>query len=230
MTGGSSSAQEEQDWNERQLSVPVAEPAWRFWRYTGAAIVLGSSQRAQLATVRARTALPVLVRSAGGGAVLTGPWLLGLSVLLPDRHPLLTGSLVDSYRWLGELYERILRASGIAAATVPRGSALLGRPPDPLSWACFGAFSPWELAVGARKIAGLAQRRRKQGALLTGGLLLDQVDWPLLCAALDRPAAEAAELARRTTGCAQETGALPPIPDFLAQFDAELRCALAAER
>jgi lipoate-protein ligase A len=226
MTGGSSSAQEEQDWNERQLSVPVAAPAWRLWQYTGAAIVLGSSQRAQLAEVRTRTSLPVLVRSAGGGAVLTGPWLLGLSVLLPDRHPLLAGPLVDSYRWLGELYERILRAAGIAAATVPRGSALLERSPDTLGWACFGAFSPWELAVGTRKIAGLAQRRRRQGALLTGGLLLDRVDWPVLCDAFDRPAAEAAELAQRTTGCAQEAGALPQAADFLAQFDAELAGAL----
>jgi lipoate-protein ligase A len=229
MTGGDSSAEEEQDWNEHQLNVPVAEPTWRLWQYAGAGIVLGSSQRAQLAQVRARTALPVLVRSAGGGAVLTGPWLLGLSVLLPDRHPLLGGALVDSYRWLGELYERALRATGVAAATVPRGSALLGRAPDALSWACFGAFSPWELAVGVRKIVGLAQRRRKQGALLSGGLLFDTVDWPLLCAAFERPATEAAELARRTTSCTGEAGSLPRAA-LVAQLDAELNRILAAQR
>jgi lipoate-protein ligase A len=78
-----------------------------------------------------------------------------------------------------------------------------------LDWACFAGLSPWEVVAGGRKIAGLAQVRRRQGVLLVGGVLLDGPDWPLLCSVLRRPAAEAQGLAQCTTSWAQQGG--PPV-------------------
>jgi lipoate---protein ligase len=196
-------AREEQTWNEQRLAQRLLEPAWRLWQYRQPSIVLGCSQHALLTDARRSASVPVLVRSSGGGAVLTGPWMLGLSALLPPQHGLLADSLTASYRWLGELLAGALQLHGIAALAVAPARA---RAPDDLSWACFAAVASWEVAVGQRKIAGLAQRRRRNGVLLSAGLLLDAPDWPLLCVALGRPADEAEQLARRTTSVCAQTG------------------------
>jgi lipoate-protein ligase A len=195
----------EQEWNEARLATPVLEPAWRLWAYREPAVVLGCSQRALLAAARGTGAVEVLVRSSGGGAVLTGPWMLGLSMALPTAHSLVASSPVASYRWLGELLAATLRRAGIAAQAVPPDSPGLRRDAE-LSWACFGALSAWEVAVRDRKIAGLAQTRRRHGVLLVGGLLLGAPDWPLLCATLGRPADQAQRLARGAASCLEEGG------------------------
>jgi len=198
-------AREEQTWNEQRLAQRLLEPAWRLWQYRQPSIVLGCSQHALWTDARrsASVPVPVLLRSSGGGAVLTGPWMLGLSVVLPAQHGLLAGSLTASYRWLGELIAGALQFHGIAALAVAPSRA---HPRDELSWACFAAVASWEVAVGQRKIAGLAQRRRRNGVLLSAGLLLDIPDWPLLCVGLGRPAEEAEQLTRRTTSVCAQTG------------------------
>lgn len=189
----------EQRWNEDVLATAVTAPVWRMWTYEEPAVVLGCSQRRLLASAPDHgPGIDFLVRESGGGAVLVGPWMLGLSVALPVKHPLAAGG-VESYRWLGQTVAGVLQAAGIEAhAAAPRAAAGASTVP----WACFGALSPWEVAVGERKIAGLAQVRRRNGVLLVGGVLLDSPDWALLCTALGRPPAEAATLRELTTSVA----------------------------
>lgn len=230
MSRGGEVASEEQDWNEQQLARPVLEPAWRLWEYREPSIVLGCSQRTLWEDARQSAPVPVLLRSAGGGAVLTGTWMLGLSVVLPSQHRLLVGSLTASYRWLGELLAGTLQRHGIRALAAPPDSSHVRRPSDELSWACFAAVAAWEVAVHDRKIAGLAQRRRRHGVLLAGGLLLDSPDWPLLCAALRRPADEAGQLTRRTTSWAAESGAPAPISQIAGELARGLNDVLMASR
>lgn len=201
---------DEQQWNARQLAQPVDDAAMQLWRYDVPGVVLGCAQRA--AQERTREAVPgvdVVTRLAGGGAVLTGPWMLSASVLLPHGHALASERLVHSYRWLGELYAGVLRAMGIPAhaITPDEARALRHHAAQQLDWACYGAYSPWEVVVGHRKIVGLAQVRRRNGVLLVAGLQLARPDWPLLARALGRPAAEAAALAHCNTSCQQQAGA-----------------------
>lgn len=221
-------ASEEQAWNEQQLAQPVLEPAWRLWEYREPSIVLGCSQRGLWAHVRQSAPVPVLLRSAGGGAVLTGAWMLGLSVVLPAQHRLLAGSLSASYRWLGELLASTLQRHRIRAIAAPPDCSHVRRASDELSWACFAAVAAGEVAVRDRKIAGLAQRRRSHGALLAGGLLLDSPDWPLLCTALRRPADEAVQLTRRTTSWAAEAGAPAPRSQIARELGRALNDVLSA--
>lgn len=192
----------EQLWNEAQLQQRVHAPAFRLWRYRQPVVVLGCSQRRLLAEVDSRTGLEVLLRESGGGAVLTGPWMLGLSVALPPGHPLVSSSPVGSYRWLGEAIAQTLRGGGIPADAVApqdlRARVATGAPAGP-DWACFGGLSPWEVLSGGRKIAGLAQVRRAHGVLLVGGVLLDRSPWTLLCETLARPTQDAQRLTDITT-------------------------------
>ncbi|MDE1950250.1 MAG: hypothetical protein KGI35_16635, partial [Burkholderiales bacterium] len=93
---------------------------------------------------------PVLLRDSGGGAVLVGPWLLGVSVLLPAADALAAGGTVASYRWLGELLAEALRAGGVEALAVSPQRLRefdAARAEPALDWACFGALSPWEVLV-----------------------------------------------------------------------------------
>ncbi len=196
---------EEQAWNRARLAEPVLRPAVRLWTYAAPGIVLGCAQ----SSMRERLtgcATPVAQRDSGGGAVLTGPWMLSASIVLPAGHALVGTGTVSSYRWLGVLHAGLLRDLGIAAYAVPPEEVRLAPPADTLKWACFGGLSPWEVVVGQRKIVGLAQVRRRTGVLLTSGTLIAPPDWPLLCAALGGDPADADRLRACTTSCAEQLG------------------------
>lgn len=230
---------DEHAWCVDVLASTVTRPHWRVWLYDAPQIVLGCSQRALLAEVAARSgSIPVSVRSSGGGAVLAGPWMIGVSAILPVAHPLLGRSLVDGYRWLGESFAGVLRDAGIEAqalepARLPRHDA----PEDtPAEWACFGGLSAWEVVdAHRRKIVGLAQQRRRTGVLVTAGLLTSRTDWMLLCEAVlgagdaGRVAAEAGRLASCTTSCDDfDVAGSRDRLEWARRIDAELQRVLAS--
>ena len=157
----------------------------------------------------------MLARTSGGGAVLVGPWMLGLSVLLPTAHPLAAGGPMTGYRWLGQAIALSLRQLGIAAqALSPEALRQRGPPPSgaQLDWACFGSASPWEVFVGPRKLAGLAQARRRHGVLLVAGVLVQAPPWALLCARLGQAPAQAQGLEQATIDCEAALSGTAPGP------------------
>lgn len=210
----SATVQQEQSWNSRQLEAPVVTPRFRVWTYATPTIVLGCSQRALYAEVQARLpqGVHLIQRPSGGGAVLTGPWLVGVSVMLPVTHAWLRGGLVDSYRALGLLHAAVLADLGMDARALPdtevaQANAAMGPSVD---WACYGSLAPWELTdQQGRKLVGLAQRRQRNGVLLVAGTLTSVPNWPMLCNALGHPEA-AAEMRRRTVACEELTAAPSP--------------------
>ncbi len=218
---------EEQAWNERHLSWPVRAPLIVAWRYRAPAVVLGCSQRPDAAMSAAARAAGVALgeRRAGGGAVLAGPWVLGISVVLPRDHPLVVPSITESYRWFGEAHAAALQRAGIECQAVRAPTALAvarwwRSPPAGTTarWACFGTLSPWEvMTAGRRKLVGLAQVRRRTGALLVSGTLLAAPDWPVLCRVVDGSARAAAQLREHASSCEAELGR-PVHPDRMARL------------
>jgi lipoate-protein ligase A len=209
---------EEQSWNAAQLDDPVTEPRLRLWTYRTPGVVLGCSQGALRERLDGSHALAgaVAQRGSGGGAVLTGPWMVSASIVLPPEHPLLGRGTLSSYRWLGALHAGLLRDIGIAAYAIPPEEVRLRQPDARLKWACYGGVSPWEVVVGRRKIVGLAQLRRRTGVLLTSGTLIARPDWRLLCDALGQSAADAELLDECTTSFAAQLGA-PILAEVLAE-------------
>lgn len=161
------------------------------WQYREPAIVVGRAQGIDLADPE----LPVVRRPTGGGVVLVGPWMLGVSVVMPQRHPLLGHGVLAAYRWLGLAHARWLQGFGIEAQ-VHRGPT--AEAPAGLAWACFGGLSSGELSVGGRKITGLAQARRGPCVALSAGTLVTAAPWRQLCRAVGRED-QAPLLAARTT-------------------------------
>ncbi len=173
--------------------------------------MLGNAQRALRNVIeqRANGRVDLLERQAGGGAVLTGPWMVSTSIVLPYGHALLCDSLVGCYRWLGQLHAAALAEFGVPAhalpvEALPVANAKIGA--RTVNWACFGGLSPWEVVdAGCRKLVGLAQRRRHAGVLLVAGTLVGATDWRLLCDVMGYPEDEAI-LRRRTVSCEKLAG------------------------
>jgi len=191
-------------------------PAMRWYRFDPPALLLGSSQRPHEIDLAACAAagIPVHRRRSGGGAVL-GEALLLLDVALPPSDPLYTADVTESYRWLGMAWAAALGALGIPARAIDTPSAradveLL----DPLlRRVCFGGLSPYEVVVGQRKIVGLAQVRRRVGALFQAGIYLrwaPERTAALMAAAPAERAALAAQLAGRVAGLSDVAGHQPP--------------------
>ncbi len=162
-------------------------PATLYWSQAERpGLVLGFSQKPGVLNAEALAAysLPVYRRKAGGTAVLVGPHLLSLDVLLPAGHPLILADIVESYRWFGEAWVAALRELGLETRSVPVAEAheqraLLKQPETAqreviLRRACYGSLSPYEVVAGRgqRKVVGLDMVRRRAGCLLQAGVLL----------------------------------------------------------
>lgn len=150
-------------------------PALRWYQFDPPALLLGSSQRPHDVDLAACAAAGISVhrRRSGGGAVLSEALLL-LDLALPIGDLLYTGDVTESYRWLGEVWASALGALGITATLVDTPTARADTQGlDPLlRRVCFGGLSPYEVIVGRRKLVGLAQVRRRGGALFQAGVYL----------------------------------------------------------
>ena len=165
------SVQHEQEINEQLLAAPLQRPLMRAWTYPRPAVVLGRAHsRLALPEDPAGDALPVIVRGAGGAAVLTGPWLLSLALALPPDDSRIAGlSVENSYRSLGPALAAALQTHGLPARACPPGQ----RQPAPahLAWACFAGVGAWEIVVPgeAAEAAETGEAERPGGVGGAGG-------------------------------------------------------------
>lgn len=146
----------------------------------------------------------VVRRSSGGGPVLWDRDLVALDVVLPRGHRLAGDDVVGAYRWLGEAIAEALRALGATGVEVVEVATARAarRRPGPAVDACFGGLSPFEVLAGGRKVVGLSQARRRQGALLQAGIPL-RLDAARLGRLMGRDAAFAAGLSATAAGLAE---------------------------
>lgn len=207
------------------------QPALRWQRIDPPALLLGSAQRIHEADLAACAAAGVSVhrRGSGGGIVLSDATLLLLDLALPEQHPLFIRDVTESYHWLGEVWAAALRTLALDAWLVPVALARADTQAlDPLlKRVCFGGRSPYEVLVAERKLVGLAQIRRRGGALFQAGIYLRWEPWntaALLSATAAERAALATRLGERVVGLGELVGG--PIPDT-APVIAAVETALA---
>jgi lipoate-protein ligase A len=163
-------------------TAPGTTPALYWSQAQPEGLVLGFSQKATILNPQAAEGIPIYRRRAGGTAVLVGPHLLGLDVVLPANHPLVLADLVESYRWFGESWVRALRLLDIETRVVPPSEAheqralakqeAMREHEAILRRACYASNSSYEVVVGQRKVVGLDMIRRRNGSLLQAGVLL----------------------------------------------------------
>jgi lipoate---protein ligase len=155
---------------------------WSIARPEG--IVLGFSQKRDIlnADTVSKLAFPVYHRRAGGTAVLVGPGLLSLDVILPAGHSFILADIVEAYRWFGEAWQAALLRLGVSSQLVLPAEAHAQRTLRKetmtrdyemlMNRACYGSLSSYEVVVGKRKVVGFDMIRRRAGSLLQAGALL----------------------------------------------------------
>ena len=151
-------------------------------------LILGVFQALEVINEGAAAAcgVPLVRRRSGGTGVLAGPPLLSLDIALPPGHRLALPDVTESYHWLGRAWLATMEALGVRGARlgpIAEVRAATHRPlrrlpdgpiadEDLVRLACFGSLSPYEVAVGPRKLVGFSQVRRRGGLLLQVGLPL----------------------------------------------------------
>lgn len=159
-------------------------PALRWYSMSPTALILGSGQKLHEFDLHACRAASIALhrRSSGGTAVLAAPDQIMLDIALPRGHALFRHDITESYRWLGEAWMAVLQALGGQAhlLLVPEARADLHALDALTRRACYGGRSPYEVLVGGRKVIGLAQTRRRAGALLQTGIYTRWSAWGLV--------------------------------------------------
>ena len=149
---------------------------------TGPAVVLGSTQAAEVVDVERAAAAGVAVvrRRSGGGAVLVRPGeLVWADVFVPAGDPLWLADVGRATHWLGRTWTDALAALGVRASW--HDGPLVSTPWSGL--VCFAGLGPGEvqLATGTAgatggaaggKVVGVSQRRTRAGALFQCAALL----------------------------------------------------------
>ncbi|MGH8906572.1 MAG: lipoate--protein ligase family protein [Egibacteraceae bacterium] len=196
-------------------------PTLRWYEASTPAIVLGRGQRG--AAVSA-AAVDIVTRFSGGGAVLLDENILSLDILLPTGHPLLDGDLSAVFPQVGQAWVRALRGLGAADLQVwsaPATARRRGSDRDQLLAAvCYATLGRGEVLAGGRKLVGLAQRRRRQGALVQCGLLRRWRPARLLQALGIDP--DDADITRHAVGLDELSAQPPVITDVMRSVEREL--------
>lgn len=208
-------------------------PSVLCWHYPSPAIVLGRGQRPTPNVVEraGRESLPVVGRASGGGAVIAGPWMMSLTLLLPANHAIARASLPAGYHAVGAACQRALAQFGLTTRFAAETSSASRRDgADPLGWACFASVSHGELLTGSkRKIVGISQVRRRDIVAVCIGVLLGRPDWETLVRVWlgHDDAACARRLDDRTTSCDRIAGAadVPSNDTLAAAFEQQLLAA-----
>lgn len=223
--------------SEQLLTTPVLRPVLYWSQAERCGVVLGFSQQISVLNQRALAIanLPVYHRRAGGTAVLVGPHLLDLDVILPPDHPLVLNDLVESYRWFGETWVRALELLGVGSRVVTptesREQRELARQPEHqareaiVRRACYASNSAYEVVVGQRKVVGLCMIRRRTGTLLQAGVVLrskNKILADLLGQTAEEQALLRAELPVRTVGLDELAGRTITTPEVMQAFHTAL--------
>jgi lipoate-protein ligase A len=228
--------QQHLDHSEKLLqTIQPNDPPILYWSLANpTGLVLGFSQKEHSLNLNTVAALgiPIYRRRAGGTAVLVGPHLLDLDIVLPPDHPLITADIIESYRWLGETWVTALQQLGVHTRLVspPEAHNQQARRKDPVTGpyeqllhrACYGSLSPYEVVVDNRKVVGLCMIRRRTGLLLQAGIVLHW-ETTQLAQILGKTAAEqhilATGLLDRATGLDSLLGRVVTYEDVICSFE-----------
>jgi lipoate-protein ligase A len=153
--------------DEALLESAESPPTLRLYTWRPDALSLGYFQR--WSDVPGVERAGAVVRRITGGGAIHHVHELTYSLVAPLAHPVFGGTVSESYERIHRGIARGLRALGVEAR--PRGADPL-ESDRPGSGMCFHRSTPLDLAWGARKGVGSAQRRKGARVLHHGSIKL----------------------------------------------------------
>jgi len=151
----------------------LGRPVLRFYGWTQPAASFGYFQK--FAEVERLTLLRPLVRRPTGGGIVPHDADWTYSAAFPPAHEWYELAASESYRRIHEWIQAAFASLKIPTIVAPEArKSLPGQ--------CFVGFEQYDLLWKGRKIAGAAQRRRRDGLLIQGSvqpppLNLVRADW-----------------------------------------------------
>ncbi len=136
-------------------------PVLRFYGWSSPAASFGYFQK--YSEVEQLTPLRPLVRRPTGGGIVPHDADWTYSVAVPPSHPWYALSAVDSYRRVHEWIRDAFHTLGLR-------TQLAQEPCHDQPGQCFVGYEQFDLLMRGRKIAGAAQRRRRDGLLIQGSV------------------------------------------------------------
>ncbi len=111
-----------------------------------------------------------LARRPTGGGIVFHIWDLAFSFLLPSSHPAFSQNTLENYQFVNRAVLEVVRSYfSLAPELIPQNAPSLG--PDCQNF-CMAKPTQYDVVYKGMKIAGAAQRKRKQGYLHQGTLSL----------------------------------------------------------
>ncbi len=213
-----------------QLDGTIKKTEVLLWHYNQQGAILGCSQRLSADQIQcAQTySLPHLRRGSGGGAVLAGPWMLSVSIFIPNRHAIAKGNIVNAFSWLEQIWQKSLAAIGIECRGVSKEDIEQSKEfakRHNIEWACYGSLSYGEVVCPqGKKLVGLAQIRKRAGVVLVSGLNLAPFDWRPLCDVVNSHIEDAPILAKMNNYCSELSGQTVDVllPQIIESFNNNL--------
>lgn len=146
-----------------------SRPTLRLYAWEPACLSLGYAQPfADVDVTRLQARGWDVVRRPTGGRAILHTDELTYSVIGPADHPVLSGSVLESYNRLAQALLAAVRDLGLPVEIKAESAQA-----TPLTQAvCFEVPSTYEITVHGKKLIGSAQARRKEGVLQHGSLPL----------------------------------------------------------
>jgi len=146
----------------------LSPPTLRLYAWQPPCLSLGYAQPFADVNLEALAAQgwDVVRRPTGGRAILHADELT-YAVIAPQDHPIVSGSVLESYRRISQALLNALQYLGIPARADREYEAI-----EQNGAVCFEVPSNYEITVNGKKIIGSAQARRMQGVLQHGSFPL----------------------------------------------------------
>jgi lipoate-protein ligase A len=139
----------------------LGHPVLRFFGWTEPAASFGYFQKH--AEIEQLTPLRPLIRRPTGGGLVPHAADWTYSAAFPSTHEWYSASARESYQRIHEWIRNALTRLGLAVILAPsRSKSSPGQ--------CFAGFEQFDLLHHGQKIAGAAQRRRRDGLLIQGSV------------------------------------------------------------
>lgn len=152
---------------------PDDDPILHFYNFSQPAFTFGyfTKPHELLNMERAKKTFDYSRRPTGGG-ILFHMWDLTFSAVVPKNHPGYSKEVMKNYRYIND---RVLEAvKSYLGSMIPVN--LLPEEPYALDELtkhfCFAKPTKYDVMLGGKKVAGAAQRRKKQGFLHQGSISL----------------------------------------------------------
>lgn len=169
---GSNSADANMRFDERLLLElgPDSSPILHLYRWNGPCATYGyfidPSKHLDLDKIEKHRL--TLARRPTGGGIVFHIWDLAFSFLMPSNHPCFSKTTLDNYRFVNEAVKETME--GFLHLRDPL--ELLPQDASGPSHFCMARPTIYDVVHQGRKIAGAAQRRRKNGYLHQGTISL----------------------------------------------------------